>query len=81
MAPGDAAADMFRLASWHAAVVRCDVNFDHRRVTYQDCHGEEYAEGLSRCRPGLGTAVEHFRGAGLSQGHPPTIRMALLSCA
>jgi uncharacterized protein YbcV (DUF1398 family) len=35
----------FLLASWHAGVVRYDVDFDARTVTYSGCNGEEYVEG------------------------------------
>ena len=34
----------FLLASWHAGVVRYDVDFDARTVTYYGCNGEEYVE-------------------------------------
>ena len=34
----------FLEASWRAGVVRYDVNFEARTVTYQGCYGEEYIE-------------------------------------
>jgi uncharacterized protein YbcV (DUF1398 family) len=34
----------FLAASWHAGVVRYDVDFERRVVTYYGCNGEEYAE-------------------------------------
>ena len=37
----------FLAASWHAGVVRYDVDFDARTVTYYGCHGEEYVEGYA----------------------------------
>lgn len=35
----------FLSASWQAGVVRYDVDFDARTVTYYGCNGEEYVEG------------------------------------
>jgi uncharacterized protein YbcV (DUF1398 family) len=37
-------ADEFLSASWRAGVVRYDVDFDARTVTYYGCNGEEYIE-------------------------------------
>jgi uncharacterized protein YbcV (DUF1398 family) len=34
----------FLAASWRAGVVRYDVDFAARTVTYYGCHGEEYVE-------------------------------------
>jgi uncharacterized protein YbcV (DUF1398 family) len=34
----------FLAASWRAGVVRCDVDFEARTVTYYGCNGEEYTE-------------------------------------
>jgi uncharacterized protein YbcV (DUF1398 family) len=34
----------FLNASWRAGVVRYDVDFEARTVTYQGCNGEEYIE-------------------------------------
>lgn len=34
----------FLLASWHAGVVRYEVDLTARTVTYHGCHGEEYVE-------------------------------------
>ncbi len=34
----------FLAASWHAGVVRYDVDLIARTVTYYGCHGEEYIE-------------------------------------
>jgi uncharacterized protein YbcV (DUF1398 family) len=34
----------FLLASWHAGVVRYDVDLTARTVTYYGCHGEAYVE-------------------------------------
>ncbi len=34
----------FLSASWHAGVVRYDVDFDARTVAYYGCNGEEYVE-------------------------------------
>lgn len=35
----------FLMASWNAGVVRYDVDFDARTVTYHGCNAEEYVEG------------------------------------
>jgi uncharacterized protein YbcV (DUF1398 family) len=35
----------FLSATWRAGVVRYDVDFDARTVTYHGCNGEEYVEG------------------------------------
>ena len=37
----------FLVASWHAGVVRYDVDFTARTVAYYGCNGEEYVEGYS----------------------------------
>jgi uncharacterized protein YbcV (DUF1398 family) len=37
----------FLAASWRAGVVRYDVDFANRRVTYYGCQGEEYVEGYA----------------------------------
>jgi uncharacterized protein YbcV (DUF1398 family) len=42
--PGESNFPEFLMASWRAGVIRYDVNFDERRVTYYGCNGEEYAE-------------------------------------
>ena len=34
----------FLAASWHAGVVRYDVDFNAHTVAYYGCHGEEYVE-------------------------------------
>ena len=34
----------FLMASWQAGVVRYDVDFDARTVTYYGCEGEQYVE-------------------------------------
>jgi len=34
----------FLAASWRAGVVRYDVDFDRRVVTYYGCQGDQYAE-------------------------------------
>ncbi len=34
----------FLMASWKAGVIRYDVNFTERKVTYYGCLGEEYIE-------------------------------------
>lgn len=31
-------------STWHAGIVRYEVNFDARTVAYQGCNGEEYVE-------------------------------------
>jgi uncharacterized protein YbcV (DUF1398 family) len=35
----------FLAASWKAGIVRYDVDFNARSVTYFGCNGEEYVEG------------------------------------
>lgn len=42
---GESAFPEFLAASWRAGVVRYDVDFVARTVTYYGCHGEEYVEG------------------------------------
>jgi uncharacterized protein YbcV (DUF1398 family) len=42
---GESTFPEFLSASWHAGVVRYDVDFDARTVTYYGCNGEEYVEG------------------------------------
>lgn len=42
---GESTFPQFLLASWRAGVVRYDVDFDARTVTYYGCNGEEYVEG------------------------------------
>ena len=37
----------FLAASWKAGVVRYDVDFEARKVTYYGCNNEEYVEGYS----------------------------------
>jgi uncharacterized protein YbcV (DUF1398 family) len=41
---GESTFPEFLEASWRAGVVRYDVDFAARTVTYQGCHGEEYVE-------------------------------------
>ena len=41
---GESAFAEFLMASWRAGVVRYDVDFDARTVTYYGCNGEEYVE-------------------------------------
>lgn len=41
---GESSFPEFLDASWRAGVVRYDVDFLARTVTYQGCHGEEYVE-------------------------------------
>ena len=41
---GETAFSEFLLASWKAGVVRYEVDFDARQVTYYGCHGESYVE-------------------------------------
>jgi uncharacterized protein YbcV (DUF1398 family) len=41
---GESTFPEFLDASWRAGVVRYDVDFDARTVTYQGCNGEEYVE-------------------------------------
>jgi uncharacterized protein YbcV (DUF1398 family) len=42
---GESTFPEFLAASWRAGVVRYDVDFAARTVTYYGCHGEEYVEG------------------------------------
>jgi uncharacterized protein YbcV (DUF1398 family) len=42
---GESTFPEFLMASWLAGVVRYDVDFDARTVTYYGCDGEEYIEG------------------------------------
>ncbi len=42
---GESTFPEFLSASWHAGVVRYDVDFDALTVTYYGCNGEEYFEG------------------------------------
>lgn len=42
---GESTFPQFLLASWNAGVVRYDVDFEARTVTYYGCNGEEYVEG------------------------------------
>jgi uncharacterized protein YbcV (DUF1398 family) len=39
----------FLLASWHAGVVRYEVDLRARTVTYYGCHGEAYVEQYPAC--------------------------------
>lgn len=41
---GESTFPEFLAASWRAGVVRYDVNFEARTVTYYGCHGKEYVE-------------------------------------
>jgi uncharacterized protein YbcV (DUF1398 family) len=41
---GESTFPEFLAASWQAGVVRYDVDFDRRIVTYYGCSGDEYAE-------------------------------------
>jgi uncharacterized protein YbcV (DUF1398 family) len=42
---GESTFPEFLSATWRAGVVRYDVDFDARTVTYHGCNGEEYVEG------------------------------------
>lgn len=42
---GESTFPQFLLAAWNAGVVRYDVDFEARTVTYYGCNGEEYVEG------------------------------------
>jgi len=42
----------FLSASWRAGVVRYDVDFMARTVTYSGCNGEEYIEAYPTVEPG-----------------------------
>ncbi len=41
---GESTFPEFLAATWRAGVVRYDVDFDARTVTYYGCNGEEYVE-------------------------------------
>jgi uncharacterized protein YbcV (DUF1398 family) len=41
---GESSFPEFLAASWRAGVVRYDVDFEERTVTYYGCNGEEYVE-------------------------------------
>jgi uncharacterized protein YbcV (DUF1398 family) len=41
---GESSFPEFLSATWHAGVVRYEVDFTARTVAYQGCHGEEYIE-------------------------------------
>jgi uncharacterized protein YbcV (DUF1398 family) len=41
---GESTFSEFLDASWRAGIVRYDVDFEARTVTYQGCNGEEYKE-------------------------------------
>jgi uncharacterized protein YbcV (DUF1398 family) len=45
---GESTFPEFLLASWRAGVVRYDVNFGVRTVTYYGCDGEEYVEAYPK---------------------------------
>ena len=42
---GESTFPEFLMASWKAGVIRYDVDFDARTVTYYGCDEEEYVEG------------------------------------
>jgi len=42
---GESTFQEFLAASWRAGVVRYDVDFEKRTVSYYGCYGEEYVEG------------------------------------
>ena len=42
---GESTFPEFLAASWRAGVVRYDVDFENRTVSYYGCNGEEYEEG------------------------------------
>jgi uncharacterized protein YbcV (DUF1398 family) len=42
---GESTFPEFLMASWNAGVIRYDVDFDARTVTYYGCNEEEYVEG------------------------------------
>jgi uncharacterized protein YbcV (DUF1398 family) len=50
---GETAFPEFLLASWKAGVVRYEVDFDARKVTYYGCHGESYVEAYPAATVGL----------------------------
>jgi len=41
---GESTFPEFLIASWRSDVVRYDVDFEARKVTYYGCNGEEYVE-------------------------------------
>jgi len=41
---GESTFPEFLAASWGSGIVRYDVDFEARTVTYSGCHGEEYVE-------------------------------------
>jgi uncharacterized protein YbcV (DUF1398 family) len=41
---GESTFPAFLIASWRSGVVRYDVDFEARKVTYYGCDGEEYVE-------------------------------------
>jgi uncharacterized protein YbcV (DUF1398 family) len=41
---GESTFPKFLLATWHAGIVRYEVDFSARTVVYQGCNGEEYVE-------------------------------------
>jgi uncharacterized protein YbcV (DUF1398 family) len=41
---GESTFPQFLQATWQAGVVRYEVDFAERRVTYEGCHGESYVE-------------------------------------
>ena len=41
---GESTFPEFLAASWRSGIVRYDVDFEARTVTYSGCHGEEYVE-------------------------------------
>jgi len=41
---GESTFPEFLIASWRSGVVRYDVDFEARKVTYYGCNGEEYVE-------------------------------------
>lgn len=45
---GESTFPEFLAASWHAGVVRYDVDFIARTVAYYGCNGEEYVEAYSQ---------------------------------
>ena len=44
---GESTFPEFLMASWNAGVVRYDVDFGARTVTYYGCNGEEYVESYA----------------------------------
>lgn len=45
---GESTFPEFLAASWHAGVIRYDVDFIARTVAYYGCNGEEYVEAYSQ---------------------------------